>query len=86
MFAVQFGMLYSSCLCSGHVNNLYNTAFWHLVHSGLSTGEAESRLWVSPLKLCRSLILVVILAWLNCEAMPTVQGEQDDIPFIQCVT
>ena len=75
MFAVQFGILYTSPFCSGHVNNLYNTAFWHLVHSGLSTGEAESRLRVSPLKLCRSLTLAVMLAQLNCEAVPTVQGE-----------
>ena len=30
-----------------HINNLYNTCFWALVHSGLSTTEAEKRLSVS---------------------------------------
>jgi tRNA(His) guanylyltransferase len=28
----------------GHINNLYNTAFWALVASGLSETEAEKRL------------------------------------------
>ena len=30
-----------------HINNLYNTCFWSLVHSGLSTTEAEKKLSVS---------------------------------------
>ena len=53
--------LYNSCFCSiltwlqcfdgivsllGHINNLYNTCFWKLVHSGLTTADAEKRLYV----------------------------------------
>lgn len=30
-----------------HINNLYNTCFWSLVHSGLSTTQAERKLSVS---------------------------------------
>ena len=30
-----------------HVNNLYNTSFWALVHSGVSLEDAEKRLCVS---------------------------------------
>ena len=30
----------------GHVNNLYNTTFWALVHSGLSPDRAEASLKV----------------------------------------
>lgn len=28
-----------------HINNLYNTCFWKLVHSGLTTADAEKRLY-----------------------------------------
>ena len=37
--------MYSHALL-GHVNNLYNTAFWALVHSGLSPDKAEANLKV----------------------------------------
>ena len=30
-----------------HINNLYNTCFWALVHSGLTTVDAEKKLSVS---------------------------------------
>ncbi len=30
-----------------HINNLYNTCFWALMHSGLSTTEAQAKLSVS---------------------------------------
>lgn len=30
-----------------HINNLYNTCFWNLVHSGMSSLDAEKRLRVS---------------------------------------
>lgn len=32
-----------------HINNLYNTCFWALVHSGLTTVEAQAKLSVSNL-------------------------------------
>ena len=35
-----------------HINNLYNTCFWTLVHSGLTAVEAEKRLCVSCLRKC----------------------------------
>ena len=30
-----------------HINNLYNTCFWKLVQSGLTTAEAQKKLCVS---------------------------------------
>ena len=34
-----------------HINNLYNTCFWSLVHSGATTADAEKKLCVSDLQL-----------------------------------
>lgn len=31
----------------GHINNLYNTTFWAIVHSGKTETEAEEQLRVS---------------------------------------
>ena len=32
-----------------HINNLYNTCFWSLVHSGVKTADAEKKLCVSDM-------------------------------------
>jgi hypothetical protein len=34
---------------AGHINNQYNTCFWKLVGSGMSTAEAQNTLKVSTL-------------------------------------
>lgn len=40
----QFAYIYFFIL--GHINNLYNTCFWALVHSGKTETEAENILRV----------------------------------------
>ena len=36
----------SFCLGPGHINNVYNTCFWALVHNGMSNTDAVKRLKV----------------------------------------
>lgn len=38
---------FMSILILAHINNLYNTTFWALVHGGLTTTEANKTLQVS---------------------------------------
>ena len=34
-------------LLAGHINNLYNTCYWNLIHAGHTPESAEQRLRVS---------------------------------------
>lgn len=42
----KFGIVPHLEINLGHINNLYNTTFWAIVHSGKSEQEAEEKLRV----------------------------------------
>lgn len=44
--ASTFGIVPHLPTTLGHINNLYNTTFWAIVHSGKSEQEAEEKLRV----------------------------------------